>query len=402
MHFFILLLYCLVMAKLIGSKKFTGVLYRESKRRHKGRADRIYWIKFQDARGKTQWEQIGRLSEGITEQYSHQIRTERINMAHHGELPVDRKKQAVVLEDVFSSYIENSKSEGKHTAPEQSRYDKHIHPVYGDCTLNEISESGLISFKAKLGENLSPQTVKHVLALMRRVINHGLYVKLWQGTNPVSPQAGFKMPKVENKSQRFLTSEEARLLLDELEKRSLDLRDMAFLSITTGLRATSIFKLKNRDIDSIANVIHAIDKGGRHIIVDALPSVIRLLANRPGNPEELIFPNRNGTVRNEVPDTFSRAVNALQLNDGITDRRHLITFHTLRHTWASWLAQSGDVTLQELMELGHWERYETVLRYAHLIPGSNKEKLQIINEQLSSAPDRPPLALVPLRKKRQG
>lgn len=42
-------------------------------------------------------------------------------------------------------------------------------------------------------------------------------------------------------------------------------------------------------------------------------------------------------------------------------------FHDLRHTWASWLVQSG-VTLSALQEMGGWESIEMVRRYAHLSP----------------------------------
>lgn len=42
-------------------------------------------------------------------------------------------------------------------------------------------------------------------------------------------------------------------------------------------------------------------------------------------------------------------------------------WHDLRHTGASWAVQSG-VTLQELMLLGDWKDYRSVLRYAHLAP----------------------------------
>lgn len=42
-------------------------------------------------------------------------------------------------------------------------------------------------------------------------------------------------------------------------------------------------------------------------------------------------------------------------------------WHDLRHTGASWAVQSG-VTLPELMVLGDWKDYRSVLRYAHLAP----------------------------------
>lgn len=50
-------------------------------------------------------------------------------------------------------------------------------------------------------------------------------------------------------------------------------------------------------------------------------------------------------------------------NAGLDHRR----WHDLRHTWASWLVQSG-ATMQQLMELGGWSTYSMVLRYAHLAP----------------------------------
>lgn len=44
-----------------------------------------------------------------------------------------------------------------------------------------------------------------------------------------------------------------------------------------------------------------------------------------------------------------------------------LRWHDLRHTGASWAVQSG-VTLPELMMLGDWRDYRSVLRYAHLAP----------------------------------
>ncbi len=65
----------------------------------------------------------------------------------------------------------------------------------------------------------------------------------------------------------------------------------------------------------------------------------------------------------------------LGLNDGIDDPRDKVVFHTLRHTFASWLAIQGTpiLTLKELM--GHKSLAMTE-RYAHLMPDVKREAIK--------------------------
>ena len=55
-----------------------------------------------------------------------------------------------------------------------------------------------------------------------------------------------------------------------------------------------------------------------------------------------------------------------------------VTFHTFRHTYASWLVQY-EVPLRMLQELGGWKRADMVHRYAHL----TSEDLQAYQERLA-------------------
>ena len=97
-----------------------------------------------------------------------------------------------------------------------------------------------------------------------------------------------------------------------------------------------------------------------------------------------IFPASNGKQRRWVSDTFARTVDELGLNDTgefvtnedgervpikIEDARQRVVFHSLRHTFASWLVQKGTplYTVAELM--GH-TTLEMTRRYSHLAPDS--------------------------------
>ena len=70
----------------------------------------------------------------------------------------------------------------------------------------------------------------------------------------------------------------------------------------------------------------------------------------------------------------NRAWNSACKRAGIEDFR----FHDLRHTWASWLIQSG-VPLSVLQEMGGWESIEMVRRYAHLAPNHLTEHARQID-----------------------
>jgi len=61
-----------------------------------------------------------------------------------------------------------------------------------------------------------------------------------------------------------------------------------------------------------------------------------------------------------------------RFNKGVTDPRQKITFHTLRHTFASWLAINGTpiLTIKEL--LGHQSLAMTE-RYSHLSPDHKRQ-----------------------------
>jgi integrase len=72
---------------------------------------------------------------------------------------------------------------------------------------------------------------------------------------------------------------------------------------------------------------------------------------------------------------FLRLAEKLKLNKDVTDPRQKACFHTLRHTFASWLALQGEtlLTIKELM--GH-KTITMTMRYAHLIPDQKRRAVE--------------------------
>lgn len=65
-----------------------------------------------------------------------------------------------------------------------------------------------------------------------------------------------------------------------------------------------------------------------------------------------------------------------------------LRWHDLRHTGASWAVQNG-VTLQELMVLGNWKSYRSVLIYAHLAPSNSTMAAQVVGTKVAQALRKP-------------
>ena len=86
----------------------------------------------------------------------------------------------------------------------------------------------------------------------------------------------------------------------------------------------------------------------------------------------------------QAPKVFSRAVRDSGLNDGISDRRHKVVFHTLRHTFASWLIQDGYPIALVSQMLGH-SSIQVTMRYAHLAPLQERQAVETINTHIKYA-----------------
>lgn len=347
--------------------KYPGVYERQSdNKNHNGRADICYHITYK-VDGKKIWEKVGWASDGYSAKLANQVRAERLrSIRHGGELPKQKKKAPFfkVIADKYLSWAKENKA--RQGIEDKRLYDNHLSRRFDSKRLNEISSFDLERMKSELSkEGLAPATVKHCLVLVRQIFNKALLWGMYSGQNPIK---GVKMPTLQNERQRFLSHDEADTLLTAVYDISPQVHDMALIGLHCGLRAGEIFNLRGQDLDfdhEIINIADPKNKIGRQAyMTEAVKAALE--KRKPEKSDELVFKDRHGRQTKEISLTFRRVADPL-FNVGITDPRQRICFHSLRHTFASWLAVQGE-TLQTIGELiGHKDLKMTV-RYSHLIP----------------------------------
>ncbi len=391
---------------------FLGVRYREhATRKHGVRFDRCYSIRYK-LDGKDKEEVAGWASEEVSAERAFKMLSiirENIrlgveprsiaamrlaNEEEHKEADkkrrLNQKAQVTFAEFWESDYL--PVAEANKTAwtmdGEKGLYANWIKPALGDLSLQQIDmvKLELLARQAqKAGK--SPATVRYILAVVSQVWNQAAARGVVKGE---SPTKRIKKPRIDNRRTRFLSEEEARRLLDALAARSMDMHDTALLSLFCGLRAGEIHALTWGDVDMANGLLHIRDpksKVNRHAFITQ--EVRGMLERRRGRQakNEFIFPTAEGKRRRWVSDTFARTVDDIGLNDTgefiaddsgekvsvrISDARQKVVFHTLRHTFASWLVKAGTplYTVAELM--GH-STLEMTRRYSHLAPDTLKK-----------------------------
>ncbi|WP_171267804.1 tyrosine-type recombinase/integrase [Oceanidesulfovibrio marinus] len=335
--------------------------------------------------GKKERHKIGWRSEGIDAAYASQKRTELQNQARLGEQPRVRPKESLTLQEAWTVYYENHcRTNTKRPEKLLSRWRNHVKDELGDKMLSEISPLDLEVFKATLQERgKSPKTIELTLALIRSIYRKVARWDLYQGNIPTDR---IEWPRYDNARERWLTPDEARALLEEISRRGWDPQKMfwrmCMIALYTGLRFSEIANLKGEQMNLAAGTIRAQNtKSGRDRTVFITGELDQVLRDIPLHPGHLVFPRRSGGVHTVVPGIFPRAVNALGLNDGVDDRKHKVVFHTLRHTFGSWLAISG-VPLYWISKLMGHSNQDITERYSHLCPGMQRHAVDCIDTAL--------------------
>ena len=201
------------------------------------------------------------------------------------------------------------------------------------------------------------------------------------------PTAHFlKKQKLDNKRQRYLSPEEAEILLEEIGKISPTTHRVSLLALNTGMRFGEIASLQWQHINTKSRLILIVDpKNGESRTAYMTNEVLAMFSEMErGMPGDLIFPSQKGDKMKSASKTFFRAVDKIGLNEGITDPRMRIVFHSLRHSCASWLVNAGVEIPIIAKILGH-KSLEMTTRYSHVNDASVKNAMQTLDRKQESS-----------------
>ena len=226
----------------------------------------------------------------------------------------------------------------------------------------------------------SSKTLARSLAAIRQFYNFLSDIDK-EFTNPASK---IESPHIEKTLPDFLAISEVSKLFDSISEEDVyELRDKTLFELlySSGLRISEAVELENKSIDFKNSLIHVIGKGDKERSVPINDEAKRLLVRYLNESRkkilgkresEYIFISKKGSKLNRK--SVWRLLKSYVLR---TEIEKNITPHTLRHSFATHLIETG-ADLRSVQELlGHMDITTTQV-YTHLA----KEKLESMHRDL--------------------
>lgn len=365
---------------------YPGVFYIIGQSNGTNKPEKIYYIRFRKD-GKETEEKAGRqFQDNMTPAKANTLRAEKIK----GAKLTNQKKRA---EDEAKKEAEQNrwtiarlwaKYEGQPDnyaakRSDKSRFMKYLKDSIGDKEPEDLLPLDIDRIRIKLLKTKSPQTVKHILGIVKRICNYGFNKNL-------CPAIAFRieMPDVDNQKTEDLNQDQLHRLLAAIAKdENKTVGNMMLMALYTGMRRGELFKLKWDDVDFARGFILIRDpKGGKSQSIPLNDPARQLLENHERTISAYVFPGKSGKQLVDIKKSANRIKKAAGLPD---DFRPL---HGLRHTYASMLASSGQVDIYTLQKLMTHKSPVMTQRYAHLRDDALKQASAVAGAIVSQAMDK--------------
>jgi integrase len=182
---------------------------------------------------------------------------------------------------------------------------------------------------------------------------------------------------------RYLTVAEAKRLLNACDS---DFRRLAQAALTTGARYGELAALRASDFNPDSGTIHVRTSKsgkGRHIVLNNEGAALfkSLAAGKPG--DTVLLTKVDGS-------SWKPAHQARRMADACNRARITppVSFHVLRHTWASLAVMAGGPLMVIARNLGHSDTRMVEKHYGHLAPSYVADAIRAAAPRFGIKPDR--------------
>jgi len=181
-----------------------------------------------------------------------------------------------------------------------------------------------------------------------------------------------RRPKGAQGSQKteWMTPEQAERLLIAAETEDAEFRVFLALLCYTGLRLSEALAVECQQID-LEHMMIFVPKtknGDARAVHIAQPLVVEL-ANHPqglSRQGRLFRFNKNGRLYTLMRKAKTKA--------GLPN----VTFHTCRHTWATWMRRFGKLDTKGLVGTGAWKDEKSASRYQHVVVTEEAQRADML------------------------
>jgi len=274
-----------------------------------------------------------------------------------GKFKLANTRNPVRFEKLVRVFIDDYSKINKKSWRRDETSSKPLLEFFQGKNLSYLTQGRVNRYKAqrlnttsRLKKKISKATVNRELAFLKKMLNFAVEEKLLD-KNPLS---GYKLYPEPLTKFRTVTPEDYQKVYTEATETLKLILDIA---INTGMRKSEILNLKWDNVDMNNGhilVIETKNDENRTIPINkVLNKALNSVEYRNSNGHVC---QQDGTPVREFKTAFNEAIRRAGVER--------FTFHVLRHTFGSWLVESGAdlVTVQKLM--GH-KTIKTTMRYLH-------------------------------------
>jgi len=240
----------------------------------------------------------------------------------------------------------------------------------GNVLLNEMSELKISEFlrdRRRISVYAAGKDLRYLKCAFNWAIKQNYLLE-----NPCKFIPPFQIPE---QQPLFLTQDEFSNLINIIDNSTL--KDIVIFAVNTGLRRNEILNLEWEQINLeekfliLNNHTHT-TKSKRVRTIPLNQNAFEIIEKRANTNQELVFICNNVPV---APDYTTKKFKKYVIKAGLNPK---LKFHSLRHTFASWLVQKGISIYQVSKLLGHSDLKTTEI-YSHLSPENFRTAVDMLN-----------------------